>query len=131
MRIAVDTNVLVRYLVWDDIDQAEEATRVIESATHVVISTVVLCELVWVLRRHYRYSRTETAKVINGLSRSRAVELDRGAVAAGLDTLAKGADFADGVIQFEISARRCDTLVTFDHDFAAAKPGSTTLLGKG
>ena len=58
LSIAVDTNVLVRYLTWDDEAQAEAAARVIESGEVVAISVIVLCELAWVLRRAYRY-RTE------------------------------------------------------------------------
>jgi len=43
--IPVDTNVLVRYLTWDEEAQAEAAARVIESGEVVAISTIVLCEL--------------------------------------------------------------------------------------
>jgi predicted nucleic acid-binding protein len=54
VKIAVDTNVLVRYLTWDDEEQAVEAAAVLESGDVIVISTIVLCELVWVLKRAYR-----------------------------------------------------------------------------
>ena len=59
MRIAVDTNVLVRYLTWDDEQQAVEAADAIEGADEIVVPTIVLCELVWVLKRAYRYAGPE------------------------------------------------------------------------
>jgi predicted nucleic-acid-binding protein len=52
--IALDTNVLVRYIVRDDEPQAAMATALIETEctteTPGLVTLVVLCELVWVLR---------------------------------------------------------------------------------
>lgn len=76
MKVAADTNVLVRFLTWDDTGQAAKAARVIEEANAVFISTVVLCEVVRVLKRAYRYKAE-----------------------AGLRLLEAGGDFADGVKQ--------------------------------
>jgi len=41
VRIAVDTNVLVRYLTWDDEGQAIEAANAIEGAEAIVVPTLV------------------------------------------------------------------------------------------
>jgi predicted nucleic-acid-binding protein len=120
-RIAVDTNVLVRYFTWDDEEQAEEAARVIENADTVFVSTIVLCELVWVLRRAYRYDQEAISNIIQRLAQTRTVELDRPATEAGLSMLSKGADFADGVIHFDADKARCERLVTFDRKFANAR----------
>jgi predicted nucleic-acid-binding protein len=40
VRIAVDTNVLVRYLTWDDEAQAIEAANAIERADAIVVPTI-------------------------------------------------------------------------------------------
>ena len=61
MTLALDTNVLVRYLTWDDLPQAQAAARLIEGDETIAISSVVLCELVWVLRRRYRLTAHEVA----------------------------------------------------------------------
>jgi predicted nucleic-acid-binding protein len=118
VRIAADTNVVVRYLVWDDEIQAEAAARVVEQAEAVVLSTVVLCEVVWVLRRAYRYSAGEVAAALRRLIESRTVEVDRPLAEVGLAMLAVGGDFADGVILAEAGQARCARLVTFDQGFA-------------
>jgi predicted nucleic-acid-binding protein len=39
VRLAVDTNVLVRYLVWDDEEQAAEASSAIEGADGIIVPT--------------------------------------------------------------------------------------------
>jgi predicted nucleic-acid-binding protein len=130
VRIAADTNVLVRYLTWDDSAQAEEAARTIEGADTVFISTVVLCEVVWVLKRAYRYKTPEIGDAIRGLIESRTVETNRAAAEAGLRLLEAGGDFADGVILFEVEKAKIPRLVTFDKTLAdCAGPDSVTLLG--
>jgi predicted nucleic-acid-binding protein len=119
-KIAIDTNVLVRYFTWDDEKQGHEAAHVIESAATVLVSTIVLCELVWVLRRAYRYTAKEIHDLIRRLAQTRTVELDRPATEAGLAMLAKGGDFADGVIAYETHRAKCDRLVTFDRQLVRA-----------
>ncbi|MDE2906398.1 MAG: PIN domain-containing protein, partial [Acidobacteriota bacterium] len=52
--IALDTNVLVRYLVDDDPEQAETARALLASVTPTrpgFVCREVMVELVWVLRR--------------------------------------------------------------------------------
>ncbi|KAA0595776.1 putative nucleic-acid-binding protein [Azospirillum lipoferum] len=129
MKIAVDTNVLVRFLTWDAPEQADEAARIIEEAETVFISTVVLCEVVWVLKRAYRYRIEDIAAALKGLIESRTVETNRAAAEAGLRLLTAGGDFADGVILYESEKAKAATLVTLDQDFAKrAGTGTVKLL---
>lgn len=130
MRIAFDTNVLVRFLTCDDEDQAALATEAIEGAETVVLSTVVLCETVWVLRRAYRLGHREIAATLRELIDSRSVELDRPATEAGLALLERGGDFADGVILFDAERAKANRLVTFDQALVALVDSDRlTLLG--
>ena len=130
MRIAVDTNVLVRYLTWDDERQAIEAANAIEGADAVVVPTIVLCELVWVLKRAYGYAGPEIADILRRIAAIRSVEIERPAAEAGIAMLARGSDFADGVVRYEADRAKCDHLVTFDQSFARLlDPNKVTLLG--
>jgi predicted nucleic-acid-binding protein len=129
LSIAVDTNVLVRYLTWDDEAQAEAAAGVIESGEVIAISTIVLCQLAWVLRRAYRYRTNEIADAIRRVATSRNVDVDRHAAEAGLRMLGHGGDFADGVVQTDATRAKCRHIVTFDRDFARLlDPGGVVLL---
>src|SRR5580700_4883356 len=60
---AVDTNVLIRYLVQDDPVQGMKASAFIESAVEagepVFIGNIVLCEMIWVLDSAYDYAKTD------------------------------------------------------------------------
>jgi predicted nucleic-acid-binding protein len=44
--------------------------------------------------------------------------------------LARGNDFADGIIQYDAGRAKCDRVVTFDQDFARlGAPAAVELLG--
>jgi predicted nucleic-acid-binding protein len=130
VKIAVDTNVLVRYLTWDDETQAQKAAEVIEAADQVHVSTVVLCEVVWVLTRAYRYNRNEIVLILERIAAGREFEVDQVAVRTGLRLLEAGGDFADGVILDDMQSASCEFMATFDRDFARLiEPSKVVLLG--
>jgi predicted nucleic-acid-binding protein len=114
VKIAVDTNVLVRAVVRDDKVQAEVAARVLRNASLVAVAVSSLCEFVWVLRRKYGLPTAEVAAAIRALLAAGNVEVDRPAVAAGLTMLEAGGDFADGVIAYEGKWLGAETFVSFD-----------------
>ena len=66
--IAVDTNVLLRYLLGDDEAQAERSRRLFESDERILITDVVLAESVWTLiGRRYRATKADVVAVIEKL----------------------------------------------------------------
>lgn len=120
MRLAIDTNVLVRYLLRDDERQANLATKTLSAADAIIVSLIVLCEAVWVLRRFYKLEAGLVARTLRDFLGSYDVEVDQLAAEAGLRNLERGGDFADGVILLHAEQSRADRLVTFDRDFAKA-----------
>lgn len=114
MKIAVDTNVLLRAIVADDEDQAEKATNLLEGADMVAVSQQTLCELVWVLRSAYKVARPDIATAIRALLDTRNVVANRPAAEAGLALLEAGGDFADGVIAWDGRFLGGETFVSFD-----------------
>ncbi len=66
--IAIDTNVLLRYLLWDDKEQAERADRLINGMVPVLITDVVLVETLWTLKgKKYKLDKTGITKVVDSL----------------------------------------------------------------
>jgi len=129
MTFAVDTNILVRYLTWDDPAQATAAAALLEADAPLWISTVVLCETVWVLRRGHKYTADEIILAIQGLVAPQYIRVeDEEAMNAGFEALRKGADFADGCI-LNISQRAgARPLITFDQKLGRAGGSSVRLL---
>ncbi len=66
--IGIDTNILVRYFTQDNLEQAQIVEQLIDSyATSfnsLFVNNIVMCELIWVLERGYKYSKEEVSKVI-------------------------------------------------------------------
>ena len=114
MRVAVDTNVLVRALVRDDKAQAEIAAKWLRNSNLIAVALSALCELAWVLRRVYGFKAAEVADTIRALTSAENVETNQAAVEAGLAMLDAGGDFADGVIDYEGKWLGAETFVSFD-----------------
>lgn len=66
--IAIDTNILVRYITQDDEPQSKSAENLLSKydrkSQSIFINNIVLCELVWVLERGYKYSKEQIAATI-------------------------------------------------------------------
>ena len=114
MKIVADTNVLVRLIMADDEAQNEAAIDAMESASLVAISIHSLCELAWVLERHYRVARADVAGAILRLVETNNVVVNRPAARAGLSVFESGGDFADGVIAYDGNWLGGVTFVSFD-----------------
>ena len=75
----LDTNVLLRLLVADDAGQVARARawlRAQPQDERFLINRIVLCELVWTLRRAYRFDREQIAEVVDRVLRSYAVDVE-------------------------------------------------------
>jgi predicted nucleic-acid-binding protein len=118
--IAVDTNILVRLVLQDDEDQARTAQRLLVRArrdqTQIFVSDIVLCELVWVLRRQSGLPRNEIADALDRLFRTELIVLGDVAIAeAALSAYRDGTgDFADYLIREHASHADAAEVVTFD-----------------
>tara|TARA_R110002072_G_scaffold2173_4_gene18039 strand:- start:4317 stop:4715 length:399 start_codon:yes stop_codon:yes gene_type:complete len=130
--IALDTNVLVRFLVQDDPDQARLAGDVMDQLTDAApgfVGREVLVELVWVLERAYRLDRAEIAEVLDGLLASTDLVIE-GAdqVGPALELYRKeGFGFAD--LMIDAAARRAGASVVVTFDRKAARLPGMRLLG--
>jgi predicted nucleic-acid-binding protein len=114
MTVAVDTNVLIRAAVRDDLQQARAAAKILRNEESIVIPIVALCEFVWVMRQGFKMPAIEVAQSIRSLLDSDNVVTNVPAVEAGLEVLDKGGDFADGAIAYEGRWLGADEFVSFD-----------------
>jgi predicted nucleic-acid-binding protein len=130
---ALDTNVLVRYVVQDDLAQLAAAKRlirkcVLEGQTLFVPVTVTL-ELEWVLRASFGYAKDEVMGVLSSLFSAAELHFQsERALEVGLQLYRTGtADFAD-CLHIALSAQAGELpLCTFDK--RAAKVSGSRLLG--
>jgi predicted nucleic-acid-binding protein len=119
--IAIDTNILVRYLVQDDTAQGAIATNLLENELTPdqpgFISLVTVLELDWVLRTQYGFSPQIVDHTIRVLMESPQLAFEsRAAIETAL--LFEHGDFADNILHEIGQANGCTKTVTFDKKFA-------------
>ena len=121
--IALDTNVLVRYLVNDDPMQAEAAQALLEGLTFEnqgFICREVALETVWVLERFYQFTRAQIANVlIELIATDHLVVETADDIARAAFTYSQGRiGFADLLILSAASRSGAVPLHTFDRKLA-------------
>jgi predicted nucleic acid-binding protein len=116
--LAIDTNVIVRYLTGDHPQQSRKAKALIDSQ-HVFVSTTVLLETEWVLRSVYGFTPLKVAKAISAFAGLSGVILeDPAIVARALGWTVRGMDFADAL--HLAKAQGLEAFVSFDRRLASA-----------
>jgi predicted nucleic-acid-binding protein len=118
VKIAFDTNVIVRLLIADDPVQLEQARQWLAQASEIALPIVALSEAVWVMRRAYRIPRERLVPIVQELIADERVRCDRVLVAAGIAIMQRGGDFADAVIEADGRRLGAQTLATFDEQAA-------------
>ncbi len=116
---ALDTNVLVRYIVQDNKPQARKAAKAIEGLSAdrpAFISCIVLCEINWVLKTAYKVPKIECAEALSNIISVAVFDIEwQGACLAALKQYKAGkADFSDYLIQKIAKQQGYDTVLTFD-----------------
>ena len=118
--IAIDTNILLRYVVQDDPTLAPMASRVINRALArqeaIHLSVIVLCESVWVLKTRYHFSKPHLLRFLEAIHGEPGFHVEnRSVLRKAVEDYGKGpADFADYLIGRMAHAQGCSTTYTFD-----------------
>ncbi|MEZ5453909.1 MAG: type II toxin-antitoxin system VapC family toxin [Thiothrix sp.] len=130
-----DTNVLVRYLLNDDPQQADIARQRIQQAVAegepVRISLLTILEAEWVLRSYGKRDKVTVISVFQALLESRDIEIE---LEESLEQALhyyknSNADFADCLMASRNQRSGCTAMLTFDEK--AAKLPGCELLGTG
>ncbi|MGH8474269.1 MAG: type II toxin-antitoxin system VapC family toxin [Methylococcales bacterium] len=113
--VAIDTNIIVRLLTRDDIEQYKISRRLFETEEIFIPDTVIL-ETEWVLRFAYEFTPKDICGSLRKLFGLSNVCLSNGQlIAQTLDWHENGLDFADA---FHLSlSQQQSTLKTFDENF--------------
>jgi predicted nucleic-acid-binding protein len=124
--IAIDTNVLIRFLVPDHPAQAAAARRLF-AKERIAIAHTVLLEAEWVLRRSFKFDRRDIASAFFRLLGLSTVVCPRSEmVLSAVQAFEAGCDFADA-LHAATSERGVTEFVTFDRVFAARAKRQTSL----
>jgi len=124
---ALDTNVLVRWMVDDDARQAARVQKLFEEVrlqqSMLFVPSTVMLELEWVLRSRYDFDKQAVLVAFNALLETRELEFeDEPAVERALLFYRENsADFADCLHAGKCGSAGRAPMITFD-DVAARLP---------
>ena len=115
--IAIDTNLVVRFITADDADQYARVQAVFACET-VWLSRTVMLETEWILRSTYRYERRQVIAALLALAGMTGIALESPhQIAQAIDWCDKGMDFADAM--HLAASSHCDAFITFDRALIA------------
>lgn len=119
---AVDTNVLVRYLLQDDPEMGPAAARLVDGERRLGVSLVALAETAFVLSRNYGAPREEVVDLMVEMLRKRNIQtlgVDKELAASALLLCRPSGrvNYADALINADARAHEVGKLYTFDERF--------------
>lgn len=116
--LAIDTNLVIRYLTGDHPRQSARARKLID-AGGIYVGITVMLEAEWVLRSVYEYQPRDVCRALRAFAGLPGLTIeDEALVATALDQVERGMDFADALHLGK--AGHCEAMVTFDRKFIKA-----------
>lgn len=118
-RLRTDANVLLRFLTGEPKNLAERSARLMRRAETgeilLLLSSLVVAEMVWVLKSFYHHSYADIARVLIPLLSADGIEVeDREIMIRALELARdKNVDFVDAVLALQ-AVRNGETVCTFD-----------------
>ena len=119
-RAVIDTNLLIRFLTEDDPEKAKAVETLLGKAgkgeIRILIPSVVIAELVWVLKSFYDMQTGEISELVGAVLNTPGRDTqDKSILREALKTFErKGIDFVDAWILEFARDRNIKTIYTFD-----------------
>lgn len=125
--IGLDTNILVRLIVADDQGQLKKVKKLIleynEIPGSLFINNIVLCELIWVLKKGYKYPKKQLLVALEALLATKEIAFEnRNLINHAVNYYRNGkADFSDYLTLVINSQAGCANTYSFDTKIIAEK----------
>jgi predicted nucleic-acid-binding protein len=125
--IAVDTNVIIRFLVRDDAHQAELVYKIFKNAEKkgdvLFVSLLVALEMIWVLESVYAFGRSEILDSFDDLLSMPVLEFESKKAVRNFIALSRKTeiDLPDMLIAAAAANSGCDHVLTFDRKAAKSE----------
>lgn len=116
MRAFVDTNVLIRHLTGDPIDEAARASAFLAAAEELLLADLVVGEVVYVLESFYEVERDQVAELVRAVIGFPAVLVtDASMLLRALEVYeVHGIDFAEAYLVASAEASGVGAIASFD-----------------
>lgn len=115
--IAVDTNIVARFLLSDDEGQRERAMRLLaDMRRQALVDDLSLAEIAWILKNRAKATPATIAEAMKALTINEKLRVADVAIVetACAESLKHGFGLADALIGVRNRAAGCETTYTFD-----------------
>lgn len=125
--IALDTNILVRFLTGDNVTQAHKVYQLFKQTeierTELYMPILVVIELVWVLDSIYKFERPSLIKMLENLTLMPIFKFENLSAVQSVVQKAKVTNFdlSDLLIAYSVRTSRIESILTFDKKAAKHK----------
>ncbi len=124
----LDTNIILRFLTWDDPIKAERCEklfkRVAAGKTTLFTSTMVIAEVLWTLEKAYKIPKTQVARLVGKMLNTPNIHLDEKdtlLAALSLHEL-RNMDFIDAYNAMVMQSKDIHAIYSYDKDFDLMPP---------
>ncbi|MBU4343403.1 MAG: PIN domain-containing protein [Candidatus Omnitrophica bacterium] len=124
----LDTNVILRYLTWDEPKKARRCEDLFKKAVDgkevLCITTLVIAEVIWTLEKAYKLPKSEIVTHVQRILNTPNIELDEKDIlltAIGLYGLKK-IDFIDAYNAISMETKGIDSVYSYDTHFDLIPP---------
>ena len=117
---AIDTNILIRFLIGDDELQAKKVYTIFKNAESekkaLFVPLLVVLEMIWILESVYEISRSEILDAISDILLMPILKFDQQPALQQLVHSAQGNkyDLSDLLIAHSAAVNGCEAVITFD-----------------
>lgn len=119
----LDTNIILRYLTWDDSKKAKKCEALFKKTAGgkeiLRTTTLVIAEVVWTLEKAYRLPKGDIVNHVQMILNTPNIELDEKDILVGALGLygMKEIDFIDAYNAVSMEAKDIDSLYSYDRHF--------------
>lgn len=124
---SLDTNALLRLLLNDVTEQHEAIKKLLRgTSSRLAVADIAVIELVFVLERHYRFSRQQVKEAIDGLMQLREISCNQTLFENALPvyTNHSALSFEDCCLSIYATLSQAEPLWTFDKKLANQTAGA-------
>lgn len=129
---ALDTNCLVRWLLWDNPEQAKKVNNTLDnSACKIHVADLAIVETAWVLKSVYQFDDKIIEELLRKILEHKNINCNRALFKNVLDSLNNGSpkvSLTDICLVYYAKLSDANTLLTFDVNLVKRFPKLSKLL---
>ena len=124
----LDTNIILRYLIWDEPKKARKCEnlfkRAIDGKEVLYTTTLVIAELIWTLEKAYKLPKNEIVTYVQRILNTPNIDLDEKDILFAAISLyeLKKIDFIDAYNAIFMETKDIDSVYSYDAHFDLISP---------